>query len=108
MFPCLRGGRSTVLRRQSCRPRTSSRLVWLGSITSSMYPRSAATYGFANPAVYSARRSLGAAADWVLGPGEVALVDDVHGCFGTHHGNLSGRPREVQVGAHLLGRHDAV
>lgn len=36
MFPCLRGGRSTVLRRQSRSPRISSRRVSLGSITSSM------------------------------------------------------------------------
>src|SRR6266516_6599493 len=38
----------------------------------------------------------------VAGAGEVAFVDDVHGCVGAHHRDLGRRPGEVQVGAHLL------
>src|SRR5438128_5148765 len=44
----------------------------------------------------------------VRGVGELTLVDDVHRRVRSHHCDLRGRPREVQVRAHLLGRHDAV
>src|SRR5258708_6247192 len=44
----------------------------------------------------------------VRGSGKVSLVDDVHGGLRAHHGYLRAWPREVQVRAHLLGRHHAI
>ena len=34
--------------------------------------------------------------------GDVAAVDDVDGALGPHHGDLRGRPGEVEVGEHVL------
>jgi len=47
MFPCLRRGSSSRLVRNIRRPATIFWRVSAGSITSSMYPRSAAAYGLA-------------------------------------------------------------
>lgn len=46
-LPCLRCGRSSRFERNIRRPATTLRRVSAGSITSSMKPRSAATYGLA-------------------------------------------------------------
>ena len=40
--------------------------------------------------------------------GDVAAVDDVDRALGAHHRDLGRRPREVEVGEHVLGGHDVV
>ena len=47
MFPCLRRGSSSFLDARRSSERTMTRRVSAGSMTSSTYPRSAATYGLA-------------------------------------------------------------
>ncbi len=39
---------------------------------------------------------------------ELALVENVHGAFRSHHRDLRGRPRVVEVGPNVLARHDAI
>ena len=51
MFPCLRCGSSSRLDLSISRPAMTFMRVSAGSMTSSMNPRSAATYGFANRSV---------------------------------------------------------
>src|SRR5687767_2802083 len=62
MLPCFFGGlRSRFVSNADSAAITFAR-VWLGRITSSMKPRSAATYGLANFSRYSAMRAARAAA----------------------------------------------
>src|SRR5687767_135191 len=62
MLPCFFGGlRSRFVSNAESAAITFAR-VWLGRITSSMKPRSAATYGLANFSRYSAMRAARAAA----------------------------------------------
>ncbi|BAA30389.1 113aa long hypothetical protein [Pyrococcus horikoshii OT3] len=53
MFPCFFGGSLTLLFSKASRAMTIFALVSAGSMTSSMYPLAAATYGFANFSLYS-------------------------------------------------------
>ena len=85
----------------------SLRRVVRGRMTSSTKPRAAATYGFANfsrnSATFAARERRR-----IAGAIELALVEDVHRALRAHHRDLGRRPREVDVGADVLARHDAV
>ena len=122
MLPCLRGGTLSRLVRSVRSARTTCTRVADGSMTESTYPRSAATYGLASVSSYSStsrvRREAGSAADAssagldvTAGVGdrlELAAVDDVGGALGAHHGDLSGGPGQVDVGAEVLGAHHVV
>ena len=53
-------------------------------------------------------RELGAPLIGQIGAGDFVAIDDVDGPVGAHHGDLGGRPGEIEIGANVLRRHDVV
>ena len=107
MLPCFFRGFVSRLSDSIASARINRGRVSDGLITSSMYPRAAAMYGFANSASYSdtRRRPHG---DRISGGGQFFLGDDVHRARSTHDRDLCGRPGEVHVAADVFAAHDVI
>ena len=107
IFPCFFRGMVSTLFSSIRSARITRERVSCGSITSSTYPRSAATNGLAkrsrNSSIFCFAHAL-----LVRRRRQFAAVDDVHRALRPHHRDLRRRPRQIDIRAHLLRPHHAI